>query len=125
MPVLLDRSLDIDEEMSTHAAADRQREFIVGRYIDLLADQAVVGGPNAQYAIAETFRLAEAIKGRSVARALDATTRENGRGTAANEAPERKDVDHEMVLCDSGLPEPEGGMGSRRVSEKAESGRSS
>jgi hypothetical protein len=76
-PALLDRSLDIDDETTTRAAADRRREFILSRYIGLLADSAAAGGTDAADAVAEAFRLAEAMRGRSVARALDASAARN------------------------------------------------
>jgi CHAT domain-containing protein len=77
MPALVDRRLDIDDESTTRPAADRRREFILTRYIGLLADVVAAGGPGAGDAINEAFRLAEAIRGRSVDRALDASSARN------------------------------------------------
>src|SRR6185295_5086026 len=76
-PVLLDRSLDIGDETTARAAADRRRAFILDRYIGLLADMGEAERPDAAAAVAEAFRLAEAVRGQSVQRALNANAARN------------------------------------------------
>ncbi len=74
-PLLLDRSLRVDDETTTRPERDQRLALILERYIDLLADikgtaleaRAAIDGT------AEAFRLAEAVRGRRVQSALDAS----------------------------------------------------
>lgn len=74
-PILLKRSLEMDDETTTRPARDRRLALILDRYIGLLAD--VRGTPLERQAgvdaAAEAFRLAEAARGQTVQRALDAS----------------------------------------------------
>lgn len=76
VPLLLTRSLDVDDESVSRVARDQRLNLILTTYIGLLAD--IRGTPLEREAgldaAAEAFRLAEVVRGRSVQRALDAST---------------------------------------------------
>ena len=70
IPILIAASReadDADEGDSSVASRDRQRQLIIEAYLGLLADTRGSAAAN------ETFRLADAIRGRSVQRALTAS----------------------------------------------------
>jgi CHAT domain-containing protein/tetratricopeptide (TPR) repeat protein len=68
IPILLAPSRQVDEEEGGGAARDRRLQAIIEAYIAVLADARA---PNAAE---ESFRLADAIRGRSVQRALAASS---------------------------------------------------
>jgi len=75
--ILLTRSREASEvdDSGTVSAADQRARMIVDGYIDTLAD-AVASGGTARLGfdpVAESFRLADAVRGRSVVRALSAS----------------------------------------------------
>jgi tetratricopeptide (TPR) repeat protein len=70
--VLLTTSRETDSEDTLTAAAREQRaQIVIEAYMALLAR---IAGPTQERAAAETFRLAEAIRGRSVQKAVSAST---------------------------------------------------
>ena len=81
VPILMARSRETDDEDATTAAAREQRaQIVVEAYIALLARMGSASGVDAA---AESFRLADAVRSRSVQRALAASS---ARATAANPA---------------------------------------
>ena len=66
-PALLDRTVEVEDEGTTRAERDQRLGWIVASYVGLLAEARTVD------AAAETFRVAEAVRGRLVQRALDAS----------------------------------------------------
>ena len=81
VPILMARSRETDDEDATTAAAREQRvQIVVESYMALLARMGSASGVNVA---AESFRLADAVRGRSVQRALAASS---ARATAANPA---------------------------------------
>jgi hypothetical protein len=86
--VLLTRSREAsDVDDTTTSAADQRTRMIVDGYIDTLADLRAGGAPAGLDPIAESFRLADAARGRSVVRALAASA---ARAAASN--PELADI---------------------------------
>jgi hypothetical protein len=80
--VLLTRSREAsDVDDTTTSAADQRTRMIVDGYIDTLADLRAGGAPAGLDPIAESFRLADAARGRSVVRALAASA---ARAAASN-----------------------------------------
>lgn len=77
MPILLVPSRESDDDGVLVGERDRQTQKIVEAYLGVLTD---LGGPDAA---AETFRLADAIRGKSVQRALTASA---ARATATDPA---------------------------------------
>ena len=74
--VLLARTPEIDEEGTTRAAADQRLTLVLASYMRLLAeiqDTALVREAGLD-AAAEAFRVADVARGRSVQRALDASS---------------------------------------------------
>ena len=81
IPILMARSRETDDEDATTAAAREQRaQIVVESYIALLARMGSAAGVDPA---AESFRLADAVRSRSVQRALAASS---ARSTAANPA---------------------------------------
>ena len=72
--VLLDRTLEVDDEATTRPAREQRLRLILASYIGLLAK--IRGTPEERQAgidaAAEAFRLAEVARGTSVQRSLDA-----------------------------------------------------
>jgi CHAT domain-containing protein len=71
-PFLLDRSLEIEQEETSRPMQEQLQAHILSGYVGLLATL----GPSARIGldpVAEGFRLAEAARGRSVQRAVDAS----------------------------------------------------
>jgi CHAT domain-containing protein/tetratricopeptide (TPR) repeat protein len=81
VPILMARSRETDDEDATTAAAREQRaQIVVESYIALLARMGPAAGVDPA---TESFRLADAVRSRSVQRALAASS---ARSTAANPA---------------------------------------
>jgi CHAT domain-containing protein len=84
VPILIDRSRQADDDSAVLPAADQRVRLIIEAYIDLL-----VGGPGGPVKrgdldpVAEAFRLADAARGRVVARALAASA-----ARAATQSPD-------------------------------------
>ena len=76
VPILLSRSRQIQSESSSKRARDQRLELVLESYIGLLAD---IRGTTSEKetgidAVSEAFRLAENLRGRSVQRALAASS---------------------------------------------------
>ena len=69
IPILLQSSRQADDEETGAVARDQRLQLILESYIGLLADQ-----PRNTEAVVESFRLADAARGRSVQRALAASS---------------------------------------------------
>jgi CHAT domain-containing protein len=81
VPILLAPSRDVSDEESTSAGKDQRLQIILESYIGLLADAQ--GASAAGDVAGESFRLADAIRGRAVQRALTASA---ARAAAADPA---------------------------------------
>ena len=82
--ILLTRSREAsDVDDTTTSAADQRSRMIIDGYIDTLADLRMGGAPAGLDPVAESFRLADAARGRSVVRALAASA---ARAAASNPA---------------------------------------
>jgi CHAT domain-containing protein len=71
-PFLLDRSLEIEQEETTRPMQEHLQAYILSGYVGLLATLGPTARPGLD-PVAESFRLAEAARGRAVQRAVDAS----------------------------------------------------
>jgi CHAT domain-containing protein/tetratricopeptide (TPR) repeat protein len=94
MPILLSRSREAESDDSGSSVAQRERglQLIVEAYLGLLADG---GGTVAS----ETFRLADAVRGRSVERALAESSARAGTGDAVLGGLVRHEQDAEKQVA--------------------------
>jgi CHAT domain-containing protein/tetratricopeptide (TPR) repeat protein len=74
VPVLLAPSRDVEDEESGSAGKDVRMQFILESYIGALADAQGTSDATGVDVAAESFRLADAIRGRTVQRALAASS---------------------------------------------------
>ena len=74
VPILLSRSRQMQSESSSKRGRDQRLELILESYIGLLADIRGTALETGIDAVSEAFRLAESLRGRSVQRALAASS---------------------------------------------------
>ena len=97
IPALLSTSRETDSEDTITAAAREQRtQIVIEAYMALLAR---TNGPMQERAAAETFRLAEGIRGRSVQKALSASSARLVAGNPALADLARKEQDLEKQIA--------------------------
>jgi CHAT domain-containing protein len=122
--VLLDRTLEVDDEATTRPAHEQRLRLILASYISLLAK--IRGTPEERQAgidaAAEAFRLAEVARGASVQRSLDAAAARAAAGTSAlsdlvrREQDARKQISALYGLVASAMTSPDA-LGARVVND--------